>query len=317
MHQALHWRAVIDSEDVSNEDRAAFDAWVNADPAHREALEEARSFWAELSFLKDLPTEQPRRNTTRVISSERPTQPSFHLRLWTSAAAIVLVTATIAWPVFLGEPEVEARHVATNTGERLTVALDDGSYLTLDARSSISVVTTEHERLVELIAGSAYFDVAQERRPFIVTSGSLMVEVTGTRFSVQRSSHLTQVAVAEGSVDVSSTSPGPSATLKRGERVVSDQHGRLGRVVPIPPASVAAWRTDRLVYEEAPLSLLISDLNRYRDKPVELLDSKLAAKTITATFDASGTEVVLSTLERLYPIQVFETAHKTELRRRD
>lgn len=168
----------------------------------------------------------------------------------------------------------------------------------------------------ELLSGAAYFDVSQELRPFKVATGRLLVEVTGTRFSVQQSSNGAQVSVAEGSVRVSDTADGTAVrALERGRRVVADDRGRIGDVLQISPDKVGAWRRNRLVYEEAPLSTLVGDLNRYRDRPIELLDSRLAAETITATFDTAETDLILATLAELYPLEVVEAANRTELRR--
>ncbi|MEM7294689.1 MAG: anti-sigma factor, partial [Pseudomonadota bacterium] len=65
-----------------------------------------------------------------------------------------------------------------------------------------------------------------------------------------------------------------------------------------------SWRAHRLVYEEAPLAHLISDLNRYRDHPLRLTEARLANEKITATFDATDSDQAVATLIELYDLEL-------------
>lgn len=318
IHKALEWHATINSDAVTKEEQAAFQAWMADDPSHRRAFEEARRLWAGLAGLKNAPIEHLRAGEPRGRVSKRPLRFPFHNYTWaltTSCIATVLViAASVLRPSDL---KVSETLLETATAEVRTEVLIDGSAVTLGARSSISVKMTGTRRSVALLSGTAYFDVNQEIRPFSVASGGLRVDVTGTQFAVRRSSRGTQVAVAEGSVNVRATSS--QATVKklgRGQRIGIDGLGRFGDVRQIAPNQVAAWRRNRLMYDEAPLGELVADLDRYSDKPLQLLDARLASERITATFDATETELILVTLTELYPLDVVETATRTELRRR-
>ncbi len=313
--KALEWHAIVQSDAVSREEEAAFQAWLDADAAHRRAFEEARRLWTELGALKQAPIEHIR--SSQMPSSDE-TQSSwlpFRSYTWmlaTCSLIAIVVTGLAVLPDYpVSVPEV----LTTATGEVRTEVLNDGSEVTLGARSSISVEITDGQRHINLLSGTAYFDVTDDIRTFTVSSGRLRVEVTGTEFTVSRSNRGAQVAVAEGSVDVQVTSrPATVKALSQGQRI-SLNSGQLGDVREIAPEQVGAWRRNRLVYDEALLGELVADLDRYTDKPIRLLDARLASETITVTFEVAEMDLILSTLAQLYPLEVVETEAGTELRR--
>ncbi len=326
MRTALHWRAVMDGEHPSDEERAAFQSWFDADLAHRAAYEDARRFWSGLAALKEAPLDSLRApeaqaplpgRMSRVLSTCRITRHRLAaVASLTAAAAVVVV-----WLALLPAGEPVPATYATATGEVETVTLEDGSLVTLGARSTIEVVMDKSLRSVELIGGDAYFAVTADPRPFEVLSGRVSARALGTEFAIRTTGTETQVAVAEGLVGVRHSGAGASTDreycrLERGQRIVSSGKAGLGDVVAVDPEKVGAWRRHRLVYEEEPLTSLIGDLNRYREKPVALVDSQLAVQTITATFDARDTNLVLQTLTELFPLEVVEEPQQTTLRRR-
>jgi transmembrane sensor len=84
-------------------------------------------------------------------------------------------------------------------------ALADGSVVTPLDSSSRVVAKTVSERLVELelVSGSAHFDVAPNReRTFRVDAGRVGITVVGTKFSVDRQGERTAVTVQAGKVRV-------------------------------------------------------------------------------------------------------------------
>lgn len=315
MHDALKWRAIMDADEVTGVDRAAFTAWLQASPAHRHAFDKARDFWNGLAGLKDAPIDHLRVNETETKASSRLARFPVRQGRLAVAACITAVVCFFLLPEVFRHAEVAPRYLATATGEIRTEQLDDGSRITLGAQSSMSILMTQERRAVEVLSGSAFFEVSKEDRPFEVIGGRLRIEVTGTQFAVYRSASEAQVSVAEGSVAVSDTDNATSArALQRGQRLVAGARAGLGATRRISPEKVGAWRRSRLVYEEESLGKLIDDLNRYRDKPIEFSESGIAAKTITATFDTAELDMILPALAELYALEVIETPATTVLR---
>lgn len=312
MQEALKWRAIVDSDAVSLKDQEDFQVWIDADPAHHRALAEARKFWDELRPLSDMDLDHLR--SEAASAHVKPTVPNLSPIPLGLAATFLFGVCLFAWALWPNRADLEPINFATIIGEVRSESLADGSVITLGPKTQLTVLMADHGRQIELIDGTAHFDVQKEKRPFQVVTQGLTVEVTGTEFEVHRSTKGTSVAVEHGAVDVSGRNS--VVTLEQGQKVSANLQGQIGGVRAYPSEKVAAWRRSRLAYEEATLLELIDDLNRYRNRPIYLSDKVLAEMTVTATFDAADVDLILNTLSQLYPLDIIETAEKTELRRR-
>src|SRR5258708_24248903 len=80
---------------------------------------------------------------------------------------------------------VESPYYATAIGERKPVTLTDGSKVLLNTDSRIQIDYSAEQRIVRLLQGEAFFEVAHNRaRPFLVYAGANVVRAVGTAFSV-------------------------------------------------------------------------------------------------------------------------------------
>ncbi|MEX2367460.1 MAG: FecR domain-containing protein, partial [Pseudohongiellaceae bacterium] len=72
---------------------------------------------------------------------------------------------------------------------------------------------TSNARIVQLLAGEAFFDVAHDPElPFLVYVGKYAVRAVGTAFSVQAGQNSVDVIVTDGRIEVSSFENPPSDT---------------------------------------------------------------------------------------------------------
>ncbi len=213
----------------------------------------------------------------------------------------------------------------TERGAISTFDLSDGTTLILGAASEVNVNLTEAERRVYLMKGDAYFDVVSDAsRPFLVNAGRLQVLVTGTTFDVRRSGAVTEIAVVEGTVAVSegpgnaSTSEGLSDNqnteiLSAGFRIeFSDARG-FGGIKETRADRIGAWRRDRLVFEDAPISEIVADLNRYLAEPLLVADEDVGAMTFSATVGTADLESFVSTLTEVFPVRLKRRSDGTRL----
>ncbi len=95
--------------------------------------------------------------------------------------------------------------VTTPSGERVVMALPDGSkvYLTANSYLRYPVEFGKDKREVNLV-GRAYFEVKKSSVPFIVNTSDMNIEVLGTSFDVESryNSQNSSVILVEGSVKV-------------------------------------------------------------------------------------------------------------------
>src|SRR6478672_11232508 len=208
------------------------------------------------------------------------------------AAAGLLVVGLGTWlTVGRGtKPSVEAapKMVATGVGIRDSLRLSDGTKVVLGPLSSVKVISGygSGSREVE-VRGDAYFEVVHDSsKPFTVYVGNATVRDVGTKFAVQSNdSGDIGVTVSEGAVSLAQgRSPKPEAVLKAGDQGTVE---RDGKVITHPGAASdddMAWLSGKLVFREAPLSEVASSMRRWYGIDLQIPDTLLANRHITATF---------------------------------
>lgn len=148
--------------------------------------------------------------------------------------------------------------------------LPDGSRLTLDAASRAEVAFYAGRRIVRLLAGCAFFDVAHDLdRPFTVFAAGHEVTVLGTRFEVElQDRDGLRVAVESGRVRVRSAD-GAERVLGAGDRARIDAAARLS-VTHDDAAAVAPWRDGWLDFHHTSLGEAVARLARYSTRPMRV-----------------------------------------------
>ncbi len=127
--------------------------------------------------------------------------------------------------MLMDRPVVDSQQMTLHTavGEQRVAKLDDGSVLTMNTDSEITVDYSGDNRIVRLERGEVNFDVSKDpHRPFIVYAGDGLVWAVGTAFNVRVEDGSVDLTVTEGRVKVytgiSPSAPLPilSASIERG-----------------------------------------------------------------------------------------------------
>jgi transmembrane sensor len=206
---------------------------------------------------------------------------------WALAASVVAAVGLVSWQ-WLSAPEL----YATGVGEQKVVPLGDGSVITINTSSRVSVRFTRSQRRVEVLSGQAHFAVAKDAtRPFVVSAGGGETLAVGTEFDVYQRANETVVTLIEGRVTVTSPQGGSTAIqLAAGEQVSYSKHGTAQRTADLQRAS--AWRARKLDFSDTPLSEAISEANRYSNLKIELRGTELADARISGVFEAGRNDAV-------------------------
>ena len=226
---------------------------------------------------------------------------------WTAVAGGAAAVVLVVWLGFSLDAFSFLRRptqVATQVAEVRETTLPDGTRVVLGAESQLSFDVTGTGRQAAVVGGDAYFAVSRDpARPFTVSSGDVQVRVVGTEFEIRRRSDEVSVAVAEGTVDVSRTdaSGGAIVRLERGEALTA-RHGGASAVRAIEPTDVAAWRSGRLVYDNAELRDVVADANRYARSRIVIADVQLTGLRVTTSFRTSQVEGMIETLQAALPL---------------
>jgi transmembrane sensor len=208
-------------------------------------------------------------------------------------AALVLVTgaALLRGPsarLFGSAGGVE--RVATGTGQRRSIGLDDGSRIDLSVATTVAYPRElARDRRVVTLTGEAMFSVAPDTvRPFIVNAGHLRVETTGATFVVRSYSGQPagRVVVAEGSVRVRPTAGSDTVARQVEARQLArvTREGVLTRQASVDVDRLTAWRNGRIVFVATPLREALVELGRWQDVELRIADSVVANRRVTAEF---------------------------------
>lgn len=303
--EAVHWFARVRLGPLSPQDQEQFDHWLSASPEHQRHFQALQQAWNKMDELpvqrlRRLAQEPVRRPTSRVASRRS---------IFAGLAVMLLLAGVWVWP----KGEEQSWTLETAAAQRQELSLPDGSVLTVNARTRLSVVYSIGQRRVQLEAGEILADVQPDaHRPFIVQAAQARVEVLGTRFNVRSHSGLVDVAVDRGRVRLST---GPWWNV-RSERLgvgqsarFSPQHG-LEPVREADVAAVTAWRSGRLEFDNEPLGQVVERLAAYLDEPVRMGDARAAGMRVSGTLSMDQPEQALALLADIAPVQILNVPTK-------
>ncbi len=313
--EAGEWLVEMTSGHIGADLQARFDAWLIADPRHAKAYERMERLAGQLEDM-DVSVDESGAAVIHDIpvgvSSVDLPKPS--LWGWVAGGLAAAASVVIAvWTMDVYEHKGVQAHnerYSTQMAEVQTITLADGSSVTLGAGSEIAVRFTQNERLVSLQAGDAFFDVAKvAERPFTVQAGHAQVRVVGTRFEVKSGGDAIRVGVVDGAVDVQNMAgEGSAATrLTKGQVAVAQPSGFIRQEV-MAPTLMGAWRTGRLIYEDATLSQIVADIKRYYGQDIQILSPDISQLRLTVAFDDKQVDQVLENITLGLPVTVVRGA---------
>ncbi|HEX4931983.1 MAG TPA: FecR domain-containing protein [Gemmatimonadaceae bacterium] len=308
----------------SDAERRASEQWVAGDPARRAALEAMRvawstplpaptwdvdGAWSKLSARIAESEAAPRNDVkgAKVVSIHAKRrwwlETGFILR--TAAAVVVLVGGALLYPRLragegdrAGVASTTSLAYRTETGERRSVRLPDGSLVVLGVSSTLRTRDGfgEGARDVELTGEALFTVVHDEARPFRVHVGTTVVEDLGTEFAVRGygAGERVRVAVASGSVAIRhGASADTAVVLAPRDMATVGGPGAIDVHRGIDVSPFTAFSSGRLIFTDTPLSEVARELERWYGVRVRVTDAAIADKHLTVTFERESLDEVL------------------------
>ena len=313
--QAIAWVVRAHASDMSDEDILALTAWLETDPAHVAVFDAAERALmiaeAETEASTDVVNLAARR------AARKPATP----RLWWAAGGAV--AAGLAVLALLMNPVLSNKSVLyeTGIGQTQEIALADGTRLHLNSDTRISVRLTKKTRDIVLDKGELALNVVHDdSRPLSVTAGEQVLRDVGTVFDVLRHDGAVTVTVKSGAVAMLSKgatpqTPDPKSVLHAGDQAVIDETSGRAERSRVMLSQAFDWERGQAVYRNQSLAYVVSDLNRYFDKPI-VVDAKTGKMNVTAVLTLDSEASVVRHLQDFLPVEATETDKAIILRQK-
>jgi transmembrane sensor len=277
----------------SAEEQAMIRTWLAGEPTRAELLDALDRALHRAAFTP--PAGLDVEAALRAVTARRDILPIEPRRaFWrgrpafvAAAAVLVLLLGGTLWRSGQRAGTGPAR--ITAIGQRDSVVLSDGTRVLLGPRSRLALARGygRQHREVEL-TGVALFEVRHDPdRPFRVRAGSAWISDLGTTFAVRSDSgQPVQVIVTAGRVRLG-TAGAPAnrgVTVAAGDRGVLHPDGRVATERDTTVDAELAWTQGRLVFDNAPIELVRAELRRWYGIELEVADSSLERRHLTASF---------------------------------
>ncbi|MBX3256817.1 MAG: FecR domain-containing protein [Chitinophagaceae bacterium] len=188
--------------------------------------------------------------------------------------------------------------------EHKFLLLSDSTQVWLNASSSLEFPDRFTGDIREVfLKGEAYFKIKQVNdKPFVIHSGKITARSIGAascNFKSYKDENETIVAVSQGLVTVDKADK-QMAELMAGREVKIGKADRSVLEKNIEIEKIAAWQWGELIYDEAMLTDVVTDLERIYNAKITIADKEKARKKIAITFRREiGIEEALERVCRL------------------
>ncbi|MGH7577222.1 MAG: FecR family protein [Longimicrobiales bacterium] len=282
--------------------------WRRASASNEQRFREVEAVWRLSAVRAEIdPSARPPSGHEvlgRLARSGRSTRSFAHG--W--PAKVAGIAAALAVGVLLGRgvlvrapAEIPSAEFHTGADELGTAALHDGTVVRLGPRTRLEVNIGAGTREVEL-DGRAFFAVASaEDRAFRVRTAGGEVTVLGTRFEVESRDDGLRLLVLDGRVTVSSR--GEAVELREGELARVIRGERTAVIKVSNPAAQLDWMGSFLAFESTPLDKVARELELRLGVDIEIADSAVANRTVTAWFGEQDRDEVVRVICRTAGVQ--------------
>ncbi|WP_460142123.1 FecR family protein [Pseudomonas sp. S2_E01] len=295
INAAAHWLTLLHDDLSTDADREAFELWREADPLHALAVERMREL---LGSLDELPVAPARVALKQAFFRPRPTMAA------RGAQAVALLGVLMCGWIGLENLPVWLADQRTGVGERRELVLSDGSHVQLNSDSALDVKFDGQQRVIELLAGELWVEVAKDaQRPFVVRTDQGTATALGTRYLVKRDADGSTVVSVLESVVAAKPRAGEVVNVKAGEQTVL-RDGDVAKPQAIGDASPDAWTRGLLKVDDRPLSEVLHELASYRHGLVRFDEQALQGLRVSGVFRLDDTDAALATLADNLPIEV-------------
>lgn len=214
--------------------------------------------------------------------------------------------------------------VETYTADATTVrslSLPDGTLVQLDRASAIAVSFDAHARHIEILKGSAVFDVGHDpTRPLSVSTGRNVLRDIGTVFAVRRDGEGSEVTVMSGRVQILPQAnwmiwrdAAPLADLRGGEQAALDAGGAVHVATKADVTQATDWLPAEIRFQRDTVANVARRFNAYTTRPLVIENSAVAQTRLTGVFHARDVDAFIAYLQTLPHVRVLRESDRVRV----
>ncbi len=305
---------------ATEEEIVILNSWIKASKSNYKYFHQIQNIWDTLNpdnLISDEGIMKAFKKVEYRISGKEKSYKLLHVLQRIAAIAIIplviggFLIGRIAQNHDLQSPDnVVYNEVKAAYGTRSSLLLSDGSSVWLNSGSTLRypVKFANTERIV-LLTGEAYFEVhSNKASPFIVQTKNLNVKATGTKFNVRAfsSSHLTEVALQEGKVEIFKTDKNKKYISI--QKMIPNQHLSYDSVTEQSNLNeedvykYIAWKDGKLIFRNESLPDVAQKLSLLYNVDIELKGNQIKEYRYWATFHEESLINILKFLKVSSPI---------------
>jgi transmembrane sensor len=303
MQRAAEWFALLRSGEATEQDRAAWQAWLAQTSDHRQAWAYAEAISKRFAPMQATDSRRAAADALTQVQQAR----SGRRRLVRGILGLA-GTGILGWASWRHSPLPEmalawSADYHTATDEVRDIVLEDGTRIWLNTASALNTDYQPALRRVQLLAGEMLIDTGRDARPFVADTRHGRLRALGTRFTVRLDGDTTLLAVYHGAVEVR-TVQGSVRVLNSGSQVRFSA-GQIFTPAAADPAR-EAWTGGVLLAEDIPLKELVAELGRYHRGHLGVAP-EVAELRVLGGYPLRDPERALAMLETVLPVRVQRT----------
>jgi transmembrane sensor len=309
--EASIWVARLNNGEQDKATLQGVKQWLHAHPMNRRALGLCAEVWEDSGRLRRI----------LPVHDELPLRPR-SMRAVYGLAACLAAAAIGLFIWFRPGPEL-----VTDLGEQRTVTLKDGTHVSLNTSTRLTVQYNSKARIVRLKEGEALFEVAKRPDwPFIVLAGDRRITALGTTLDVEQDGMKTTVTLVEGKITVTAaraegknTSSGArsatvnsSFTLAPGQRLT--WAAGKARLDNTSKERTTAWRLGQVIFDDTPLDEAAAEMNRYSTTRIVVEGEAAKTLLVTGLFQSGNSASFAHAVAETHGLRMEEHDHEIMLR---
>ncbi|MCL3780954.1 DUF4974 domain-containing protein [Prolixibacteraceae bacterium JC049] len=300
------------SGNASSEEHKELTDWQNNSEENKKTVARYKKIWEQ--GCEHISSEQIKTDQHKI---QKAINRNLVLRL-EKAKRVMLqfkVAALLAFPVALAlgwliwsnsnstNQSAQLYEVRAPKGHVAKCFLPDGSEVWINSESTLKYDasrfnTSQREVSVE---GEAFFNVTKNKSlPFSVKNKLASIVVTGTQFNVKAYANSKQfeTVLEEGSIELKIAGyRAKTLKVKPGERVVFNAQKRTLNVKRVDVELYSSWRKGQILFKDATLNELITELERIYDLKIHLEDDHLKTFRFRGMFGYNNN--IIDALEKI------------------